>query len=164
MHKFTKIMAWTLVLGVMAMGSLTSGPAVAAEGMAAIEKRVKFMKTDILKPFKAIKKFVKESKGSAAEVAENARKINAAAGKIAALFPKGTARGDYDEKTTRALPKIWQDWKGFEAAAASLAAESAKLATLASSGDAAAIGAQFGAMGKMGCGACHKSFRGAKVK
>ncbi len=164
MVKFTRTMVWALVLGVIALSPLTSVPAVAAEGMTAIEMRIKFMKTDILKPFKAIKKFVKEGKGSAADVAENARKISAAAGKIAALFPKGTARGDFDEKTTRALPKIWQDWKGFEAAAVTLADESAKLAMVAAGGDAAAIGAQFGATGKMGCGGCHKPFRGAKVK
>ncbi len=39
------------------------------------------------------------------------------------------------------------------------AAEAEKLMTVAAGGDKAAIAAQFGAMGKSGCGGCHKKFR-----
>ena len=35
--------------------------------------------------------------------------------KIPSLFPKGTGRGDFPDKTTRALPKIWEDMAGFQA-------------------------------------------------
>lgn len=163
--RITKTLAVAAIaVAAIAMTSTISGPVMAAMGEAAIEQRIKFMKADILKPFKAIKSFVKDGKGSAADVAANARKLNAAASKIPALFPKGTHRGAYDEKMTRALPKIWEDWNGFKAASDTLATESAKLATIAASGDAEAIAAQVGAMGKMGCGGCHKPFRGAKVK
>jgi cytochrome c556 len=161
MRKLTYLTISALVL---AIGSVSIGPATAAGGEAVIEKRKTFMKKEILKPFKVIKGFVKDGKGSAQDVAASARQISAVAGKIPALFPKGTSRGEYDEKMTRALPKIWEDWKGFEAATDALATESAKLAKIADGGNAAAIGAQFGKMGKLGCGGCHKPFRGAKVK
>lgn len=152
-----------LVMGSMLMISAGTGTAAAA-GKADIEKRVAFMKTDILKPFLVVKGFVKEGKGTAADVAKAATALSAAAGGISKGYPKGTARGDFDAKLTRALPKIWEDWNGFEAAAKRLAAESAKLATVAAGGDAGAIAAQFGMTGKNGCGGCHKPFRGEKVK
>ena len=164
MVKLTKSLVGAVVLGAVAIIAGTGGPAMAAEGKAAIEMRVKFMKNDVLGPFKVIKGYVKKSMGSAADVAAAASKINAAAAKIPGLFPKGTSRGEFDEKTTRAPPKIWQDWKGFEAAARRLADESVKVAKVAGGGDKAAIGKQFGTMAKMGCGGCHKPFRGAKVK
>jgi cytochrome c556 len=159
----TSFVAGALVLGAVALSA--GGPASAAmDGKDAIEKRVKFMKTEVLGPFKMIKGYVKEGKGSADEVAVAAGKLHTAAMKITGLFPKGTSRGDFDAKTTRALPKIWQDWKGFEAAAGMLAKQSIKLAAVAVGGDKAAIGKQFGMMGKMGCGGCHKLHCGDKVK
>ena len=42
--------------------------------------------------------------------------------------------------------------------------ESAKLAKVADGGDKDAIVKQIGMTGKIGCGGCHKPFRGAKVK
>ena len=164
MRKTTKLAIVALSLGAVAMGSMNSGPVMATENQAAIEKRLKFYRNDILKPLLAIKKFVKEGEGTAAEVVTNARLIGAAAQNIKTLFPKGTSRGDFDAKITRALPKIWEDWKGFEAAARTLAAEAAKLASVAEKGDIFDIDNQFGALGKNGCGGCHKPFRGAKVK
>jgi len=60
---------------------------------------------------------VKDGKGTAAGVSAHAHLLNDAATQIVALFPKGTSRGDFDDKTTRALPKIWEDWDGFKKAA-----------------------------------------------
>ncbi len=164
MHKVTSFVVGAMVLGAVALTAGISVPAVALEGKAAIEKRVKFMKNDVLGPWKVIKGYVKKGMGTPADVAAAASKIHAASMKIPGLFPKGTSRGEFDAKTTRALPKIWQDWKGFEAAAKRLGDESAKLASVAAGGDKAAIGAQVGITGKMGCGGCHKPFRGAKEK
>lgn len=156
------------ILGVAAMvlaaGSFSIDSAIAAGDEALIEKRKTFMRKEILGPFKVIKSFVKDGKGTAQDVSANARALSAAAGKITIMYPKGTGRGDYDDKLTRALPKIWEDWKGFQSASNALESESAKLAKIADGGDSAAIGAQFGKMGKLGCGGCHKPFRGAKVK
>jgi len=141
-----------------------SSPVTAMSGKDAIDKRIAHMKKDILGPWKVIKKYAKEGEGTASNVAENALALAKAAGGITANFPKGTGRGDFDDKVTRALPKIWEDWKGFEAAADVLAAEATKLAAVADGGDKDAIVAQFGKTGKLGCGGCHKPFRGAKVK
>lgn len=161
MRLFTITVLAAFALAFFATGS---GPAGAMGGEEAIKKRVAHMKNDILKPFLVAKKFVNDGKGSAADVAKNAQALSAAAKLIPAGYPKGTARGDFDEKTTRALPKIWEDWSGFEAAAEKLSAEAAKLASVAEGGDKDAIAAQFGNVGKNGCGGCHKPFRGAKVK
>ena len=140
-----------------------TGQARAAE-MPIIEKRIDTMKKVVLKNFKVVKEFVKDGKGSAADVAKAADALVAVAPKIPGLFPKGTGRPDVDAKTTRALPKIWEDWAGFEAAAKALGAEAAKLSMVAAKGGKDAIAAQFGATGKKGCGGCHKPFRGKKVE
>ena len=160
----TKLTFAAMTLAMAVVITAPAVPAFAADGEAIIKERKIFMKKQILAPFKVIKAFVKKGQGTAQDVAASATALSAAADKIPALFPKGTHRGAYDEKMTRALPKIWEDWKGFEAATAGLAAEAAKLATIAATGDAAAIAAQFGKTGKIGCGGCHKPFRGAKVK
>jgi cytochrome c556 len=122
------------------------------------------MKKVVGKNWKPIKAYAKKGEGTPAAVAAHAAKISEAAGKITALFPKGTGRGDFSDKTTRALPAIWKDWAGFEKATKALADESAKLAAIAKSGDKDAIVKQIGTTGKLGCGGCHKPFRGAKVK
>jgi cytochrome c556 len=163
-----KHIARTLGVGALFAAALTltvpGADAIAADGKETIEKRIALMKGGVLKNYLYAKKFVKEGKGTAAGVSAHAHLLNDASKQIVAHFPKGTGRGDFDEKTTRALPKIWEDWDGFKTAAAALAAESAKLAEVAAGGDKEAIAAQFGKMGKLGCGGCHKPFRGAKVK
>mgnify|MGYP007026208904 CR=1 FL=1 len=68
MRKTTKLAIVALSLGAVAMGSMNSGPVMATENQAAIEKRLKFYRNDILKPLLAIKKFVKEGEGTAAEI------------------------------------------------------------------------------------------------
>ncbi|MDP6390253.1 MAG: cytochrome c [Alphaproteobacteria bacterium] len=163
MIRTLQTVAIAIALGVFAAGMAPIAPASAAD-MASIDKRLELMKKIVLKNFKTVKAFVKEGKGSASDVKMAGEALAAAAPKIPALFPKGTGRPDVDEKKTRALAKIWQDWAGFEAAAKSLGTEATKLAKVAAGGDKGAIGAQFGEMGKKGCGGCHKSFRGAKVK
>ncbi len=164
MKHFTRTLSVSILLGVAIMVSWAGTPTVAAEGKMAIEMRLKLMKGGVLKNFLYVKKFVKEGKGSTAGVAAHASLLNDASTQIVAYFPKGSGRGDFDEKTTRALPKIWENWRGFEAAAMRLTDESANLARVAAGGDKDAIAKQFGRMGKLGCGGCHKLFRGAKVK
>ena len=96
------------------------GAAVAAEGEEAIKMRIEHMKSGIAKPFGAIKNFVGKGEGSAADVVTNANMLSDAAMKIPEGFPKGTARGDFDDKMTRTLPKVWDDWADFEAKAKAL--------------------------------------------
>lgn len=152
-----------LFMGFAAGNLVLAGVAGAAE-MSIIEKRRDVMKNVVLKNFKVVKAFVKEGKGTAADVSEAAKALSAVAPKIPALFPKGTGRPDVDPKKTRAMAKIWEDWSNFEAGTKVLGTEAAKLVKIAAGGDKAAIEEQFVALGKKGCGGCHKLFRGKKVE
>ncbi len=160
-----KIKLPALTTAVALAGTLFLGACAsdATDGSAAIKERRALMKS-ISKNWKPIKAYAKSGQGSAADVAKRAKAINATTDKMLALFPKGTGRGDYSDKQTRALPAIWKDWAGFKKANAALAEESAKLAAIAASGNQQAIAKQVGVMGKRGCGGCHKPFRGAKAK
>lgn len=164
MNTTTKILAAGLAAGLLAVGYLAAaGPATAAD-MSAIDKRRDLMKNVVLKNFKVVKEFVEVGKHSPADVKKAAEAIADASHKIVPLFPKGTGRPDVDPKKTRAESKIWEDWSRFEADAKALGTEATKLAKAAASGDKTAIKAQFVATGKNACGACHKAFRGEKVK
>ena len=90
------------------------------------------------------------------EVEGHALAINTMSDSLTRLFPKGSGA---EAGETRALPEIWQRWSEFEAAVEDLKSESAKLAEVARGGDMGAIGTQVGALGKNGCGGCHKKFR-----
>lgn len=154
------------ILTVVALAGLVILPACMSSAVGAsdaIKERRALMKT-ISKNWKPIKAYAKKGKGTPADVVKHATTINASSKKINALFPKGSGRGDFSDKETRALPAIWKDWKGFEKASGVLDQESAKLIKIAGTGDQKAIAKQVGAMGKKGCGGCHKPFRGAKVK
>jgi cytochrome c556 len=135
----------------------------ALTGEAAIKARQDAMKANS-KHMKVIQAFVKDGKGSAADVAKSAKEIAETSKKIPSLFPKGSGRGDFPDKTTRALPTIWKDWAGFEKAASTTAAAAEKLATVAKAGDKDAIKKQVAVLSKDGCGACHKTYRGEKAK
>ena len=94
------------------------------------------------------------------QVATHARAIHGMAKHLHTLFPEGTGP---EAGETRALPAIWEQGEKFREAVGRLQAESAKLAEIAANGgDLAAVGAQVGALGKNGCGGCHKPFRKPK--
>lgn len=97
--------------------------------------------------------------GNGDVVAAHAGAINKIAGVLPTFFPQGSGMGE-----TRAKPEIWARWAEFETAAGNLVAESGKLAGIAKGGDGNATMAQFGQMGKVGCGGCHKPFRKPKDK
>ena len=82
MRKLTNLVVGALVWGAVAVSAGASGPAMAAEGKAAIDMRSKFMKKEMLGPFKVLKNFAKEGKGTTANVASQAAKLSAAAMKI----------------------------------------------------------------------------------
>jgi cytochrome c556 len=138
--------------------------AAAADGHGLIKKRIELMRKDVLGNFKVIIGFVKRGEGSMADVEKASNDIQTAAGKIPALFPKGTGRPDVDDKTTRSLSKIWEDWGTFETAAKAMGAHAGHVAMSAGQGNADEVKKYFGLMGKEGCGACHKPFRGPKAK
>ncbi|MGH6913072.1 MAG: c-type cytochrome [Geminicoccales bacterium] len=153
--------AFAAVAGIALRASETIDAALTGE--AAIKARKEAMKANS-KDNKVIQAFVKDGKGSAADVVKAATDIAESSKKIPSLFPKGTGRGDFPDKTTRALPAIWKDWSGFEKAADTVVAEAEKLAAVAKEGDKDAIAKQAAALSKNGCGGCHKTYRGEKVK
>ena len=141
------------VLAIAAMPSLLS----AQDPAAVLKERQETMK-QLGGNMKAINDFVEAGTGSAEDVATRAASIREIAGKIPTLFPEGTSMDDGIGKTG-AKPAIWSDWSGFQAAAKKMGEEAGKLAEVAAAGDRDAIGAQFGALGKDGCGGCHQTFR-----
>jgi cytochrome c556 len=159
MHRSLK-----LILGVGLAIAITASTAPTQAGSPAetIKQRQALMKNNGGN-FKVIIGFVKKGQGTAADVARSARAIAANADRIVALFPKGTGRGDNVGKT-RAGAAIWTDMGGFSRAAKNLNGLAMKLASAADGGDKKAIGMAMGAMGKLGCGGCHRSFRAKKQK
>ena len=153
------------VAAAVAGAALLSSETISAAmmGKEAIKARQDAMKS-MGGAMKAISAFVKDGKGTTAIVADKAAVIASTAKQLPGLFPKGSGRGDFSDKETRAEPKIWTDWAGFEKHADTLVVEAGKLAEVAKGGDKAQIAAQFGKVGKEACGGCHKTFRGEKVK
>ncbi len=164
MKATTKFFAAALAAGFIAVGALAAYGTATAADMSAVDKRKDLMKKVVAKNLGVVKNFIEKDHGTAADVKKAADALVAAAPQIAPLFVKGTGRPDVDPKKTRAEAKIWQDWAGFEKAAKTLGDEAAKLSQVAAGGDKAAIKAQFVHLGKNGCGACHKAFRGEEVK
>jgi len=150
-------LAGAAIAAVLAVAAVP--PSNAAGGAAAdIATRQAIMKS-IATHVGAIKAAAPAGNGEA--VAAHATAINALAKVVGNLFPKGSGKESGVE--TRALPKIWEDMNGFVAADKTLIDESAKLAELAKGGaDGNAMMAQFGAMGKNGCGGCHSTYREKK--
>ena len=91
------------------------------------------------------------------EAVLHARAISEMSQSLLRLFPEGS--GYEVDKTTNALPAVWERWSDFEAAVKSLQEESAEMVTVAESGDAAAFREQVGALGRDGCSNCHDDFR-----
>lgn len=148
---------------------IPAGAPDAASGEAAIKARIHFMEKDIGKDWDVLAAFAKDGKGSLADVEKSASALAETAKKIPDHFPKGTGRGDFPAKQTRALPEIWLDWDGFKKFTAKLTESSMKLASVAKAGDKDAAVALIGKSGKysrtkIGCAECHEKFRGARVK
>lgn len=131
---------------------------------AVIKERIELMKKGVAANFKVITNYTKDGKGTLADVEKAAKRLQEASGKIPALFPKGTGRPDVDEKTTRALSKIWADWASFEKAAKATGEHAGRVAMYAAEGNAEEVKKHAGLIGKEGCGTCHKAFRGEKAK
>ena len=98
-----------LLIGFFAIVFMDTSPAY-ADNHAVIKQRIDLMRNGVLGNFKVIKAFAKDGKGSMADVAAAAKGVEAAAGKLLPLFPKGTGRPDYSDKETRSLATIWEDW------------------------------------------------------
>ena len=149
---------------VIAAVAIAAVPNVADAQMAgkAIDARRGLMKNNG-KNMKVIVGFMKKSMGTAADVAKSARIIASNTAQLPNHYPKGTAQGS-GAGNTRAKAEIWTDWSGFASASAKGTRLALELAMAADTGNKGAIGKALGALGKPGCGGCHKAFRGPKNK
>jgi len=120
-----------------------------------IKKRKGLMKSNS-KSAKAIKGAVKE--GDFAAIEENAKKIEANAGNLVALFPEGSTA-----KKSRAKAEIWQEWDDFKAKVNDLKNAARQLANAANAKDSEQVKVHSKALGKS-CGSCHKRYRARKKK
>lgn len=84
--------------------------------------------------------------------AASAKTIAEASGKIGALFPAGTAKGEVPQ--TRAKPDIWSQPEEFQSAIDTLRKAAASLQAAAEAGDTAAFKARFDAF-TAACTGCH---------
>lgn len=163
MHIGVKTVAVAAAIAVGA-GVWVAGAPSGAASEAVIKERQELMSKVVSPAWRVLTAYVKDEKGTPDDVIKSAKELNAAANKIVPLFPRGTGRGDFPDKVTRALPAIWEDRQGFETSARALADQSAKLAEIAKTGDRDEINAQIAVLGKEGCTACHNGYRGAAVK
>ncbi len=81
---------------------------------------------------------------------------------VPVLFPQQTGMAEYPGKSY-AKPDIWAQWDKFNEAAQQAHAKAIALNAALLSGDKATITTAFEAMGKEGCGGCHRPFRQPKT-
>jgi cytochrome c556 len=147
--------------------AIASGVLLAASADDVAKNRINFMEDEIGAEWKVLAAFTK-GQGSLADVEKSAMNLSNLAKKIPSHFPKDTGRGKVPDHLTRSLPEIWSDPQGFQKATQNFAEQSAKLAALAKAGDKDAVLDVIGTKGynaaKIGCGECHKQFRGERVK
>jgi cytochrome c556 len=105
---------------------------------------------------KTIKAYADGGDDQAASL-DAAKAIEDTAPRIPSLFPVGT--GPEAGVPTHAQPEIWADRERFEGTATRLAGQVQSLAAAIQSGDRAAAKEGLAAVGRVGCGACHDTFR-----
>lgn len=96
--------------------------------------------------------------GMAHTVVLRGEAMAAAAERIPSQFPKGTSLAD-GVGVTGAKPEIWDQWGKFRKAASTMGELARNLVAAAQIGDKQAIKTALAALGKRGCGGCHRLFR-----
>ena len=144
-------------------------PAIADSGEEAIKARRDFMGKEIYDHWKALAAYSKKGIGTLQDVEAHANALTSLSAKIPEHFPKDTGRGNYPDKMTRALPKIWENWEDFRKSAERLGEGSQRLAQAAKAGDKDMVVELIGKSGsygktKIGCAECHEKYQGPKVK
>jgi cytochrome c556 len=130
---------------------------VAQDPAEAIKKRQEFMK-EFGGYAKAINEYLEKGVGTPEDVKAKAAEIKEESAEIPGLFPAGTSMDDGVGKTA-AKKEIWDKSDEFKAAAENVGVLAGKLEAAAATGDKQQIADAFGALGKDGCGGCHKTFR-----
>ena len=145
---------------VAAFSTATFDLKIVSSAEAGVIKDRKALMRIVGKSNKIIKKY-KKGKASADEAIKAAKALRKATvdSLNKNLYRKGTTRPEIDPKKTRTLAKAWQDWEGFVKAGEKSANRATKFITLVKAGDHA-VAKKI----KLGCGGCHKPYRGKKVK
>ena len=148
-------------IAAVAIAALFACAAAVAQQKSIIDQRQDLMKNNGAQS-KVIGDYLKDGKGTPADVEKAAAQIAENAKKIPALFPAGTGMAENPGKSY-AKPELWQDKAKFDGFVKALGEGAAKLQAAAKTGDKAQIEAASGEMGKQGCGACHQAFRAPKT-
>lgn len=111
---------------------------------------------------KIITDYVKDGKGTIAEVQQAVATLKVSAGKIVALFPADSGMDKMAGKTW-AQAEIWTDMQKFSDAAKKMADTADAFAAVVGGGDKARIEAAFATFGRDSCGTCHTPFRAPKT-
>ncbi|GGF16686.1 hypothetical protein GCM10011611_23070 [Aliidongia dinghuensis] len=146
-----------LFLGLAAFGLSLGLAWAAAEVPAVVAERQATMK-GFANKVKLIKSFA-DGEDNGADALQAARDILATASHLPELFPAGTSLADLPGVKTHAKPEIWADNERFRATAVRLATQAQALAAAIERGDRPGTATELGAIGRVGCGACHEAFR-----
>ncbi|MBM3488060.1 MAG: cytochrome c [Alphaproteobacteria bacterium] len=133
-------------------------PAVAQSPNDTIAARVAKMK-ELGAASGAITAYVRENKGTPADMVKAGETMQGLALQIPTWFPKGTGDGDPGVTKNRAKMDIWAKFDDFSKAATALRAEADAFVAAARSGDREKITAAAATLGPKGCGGCHTPFR-----
>jgi cytochrome c556 len=133
-------------------------PASAQDKMAAVDQRIALMKQNGQKVFGVVAGYVRQNRGTPADVEKAAAETAEIGKKLPALFVAGTSTADLPGKT-RGKPEIWQDKAKFDGYARALTERAEALQVAAKTGDKEKIGQAFAALNRDACTACHNAFR-----
>jgi cytochrome c556 len=140
-----------LLLAVLAIGLMAAGP---ADPTSVIKDRQATMK-GLGDKVKAIKAYT--DGGDQAAALDAAKAIEDTAARIPSFFPAGT--GPETGVPMHAKPEIWTDRARFESDATQLDTQAHSLVAAIQAGNRDAAKEGLAATGKLGCGACHETFR-----
>ena len=138
----------------LVLAALPAGAAPTPDQLAAVKARHDSMEA-LGKAMKVINGYVKDGKGSQADVAAAAAVLDNGAQKMANWWPAGTAIG---VGKSEAKPAIWADMAKFNTYIDKYKAATPALVAAAATGDKAAIGKAFGGVGGT-CKSCHDAYR-----
>ncbi|ACI98342.1 c-type cytochrome [Rhodospirillum centenum] len=140
-----------LSAGLVAVAAV--GTAMAQDPADAVKQRQSQMK-EIGGAMKSIQAFVKDGKGTAAEVKTAAETVVTTGPKFEGLWPEGTAVG-FGKSEAKAA--IWTEMEKFAKGFQAMGQQAELLVKVADTGDRAAIGKQFGALYET-CKSCHEAY------
>ena len=143
-----------VVLGALVVG--LGGVVLAQDKEAQVKERREFMKS-MAKRMGVIKAYT-EGKADIGAATQSAQELAQSVPQISGHFPVDTSMANFPGKSG-ARPSIWTDWNNFLAKQRGLDEQVGKLNVVMKEGDKEKIAAQFGNVGKQGCGGCHESYR-----